>query len=140
MSQTNILTQKMQLKGAGKQDMNLQQSRKEFLKLNTANFRNLKLTILTNQVISGYCACHICCGPNAKGIAANGKRPQQGRTVAASRTLAFGSRVIIDGHIYTVEDRLARRYDSRFDIYFSRHEDAKRFGIRTNKVTVITDK
>jgi len=36
-----------------------------------------------------------------------------------------------------VQDRLAKRYDERFDVYMASHEDAKRFGKRKLKVTIV---
>ncbi len=99
------------------------------------------ITNIFTTIITGFCACRICCGPNAKGITANGSKPTQGITVAASRTIPFGSTVLIPSinptNRWKVQDRLAKRYDQRVDIYFQRHIDAKRFGIRTNKVIVI---
>lgn len=98
------------------------------------------MTNVIVAVVSAYCKCNLCCGPNAKGICANGKRPIQGITIAASRTIPFQSIVQVDEHTYTVQDRLAKRLDNRFDIYFNKHSDAKKFGIKTNRVTVITSK
>ena len=95
-------------------------------------------TNIITAVITAYCACKTCCGLNAKGITANGQRATQGVTIAASRTVKFNSLVEVDGHTYIVQDRLAKRFDSRFDIYFDKHSDAKKFGIKTNKVTIIT--
>jgi 3D (Asp-Asp-Asp) domain-containing protein len=47
----------------------------------------------------------------------------------------------VGSHNYIVQDRLAKRYDSRFDIYFNKHSDAKKFGIRTNQtVTIVRNK
>ena len=96
------------------------------------------MTNVIVAVVTAFCSCKICCGPNAKGICANGKAPVPQTTIAASRTIPLGSKVLLNGHEYRVDDRLARRYDNRFDIYFASHKDAKQFGIRTNKVTVIT--
>jgi 3D (Asp-Asp-Asp) domain-containing protein len=89
-------------------------------------------------VVTAYCKCNLCCGPNAKGICANNKPPIAGVTIAASRNIPLGSKVEVLGKTYTVQDRLAKRFDNRFDIYFASHKDAKQFGIRTNKVTIIT--
>lgn len=95
-------------------------------------------TNIVTAIVTAYCAGKCCCGPSAKGICANGQRPTQGITIAASRTIKFGSLVEVDGRRYIVQDRLAKRYDSRFDIYFEYHEKAKQFGIKRNqKVTVI---
>lgn len=98
--------------------------------------------MLTNTVvatITAYCACIKCCGPNANNITANGKTPKPNHTIAASRRFPFGSIVQVEGRTYVVEDRLAKRFDSRFDIFFSRHKDAQAFGIKRNvSVTIIT--
>ena len=98
-------------------------------------------TNIITATITAYCACKLCCGPNAKGITANGQRPIQGITIAASRTLPFGTTVIIGDKTFRVQDRLAKRYDNRFDIYFTKHSDAKKFGIKYGQqVTIITTK
>lgn len=94
-------------------------------------------TNIVTAIVTAYCAGKCCCGPSAKGICANGQRPTQGITIAASRTIKFGSLVEVDGRRYIVQDRLAKRYDSRFDIYFTKHSDAKKFGIKTQQVKVI---
>lgn len=99
------------------------------------------ITNIIVATVTAYCAGRCCCGPQAKGICANGKAPIQGTTIAASRSIKFGSLVSYNGHVYTVQDRLARRYDSRFDIYFRDHAAARNFGIKTNQtVTIITTK
>lgn len=90
--------------------------------------------------ITAYCACKTCCGPNAKGITANGNKPVQGITIAASRAIPFGSSVTTSYGRFTVQDRLAKRYDSRFDIYFTKHSDAKKFGIKTNQTVIVITK
>ena len=93
--------------------------------------------IVTNAIITAYCACSLCCGPKPSGLTASGLKPRQGITIAASRSIPFGTKVVINGRTYTVQDRLAKRYDSRFDIYFTKHSDAKAFGIHTNTITII---
>lgn len=96
------------------------------------------MPIITNAILTAYCACSICCGTkHAKlGITASGTRPVQGVTIAASRAIPLGSKVTIQGQTFVVQDRLARKYDARFDIYFNRHEDAKRFGKQKANVSV----
>ena len=98
--------------------------------------------MITNTIVAivtAYCSCtDVCCPKSSKGLTANGTRPVQGVTVAASRKYPLGSKVIINGKQYTVQDRLHRKFDARFDVYFNRHKDARAFGIQTNKVTVIT--
>lgn len=95
-------------------------------------------TNILTAILTAYCACRTCCGPNAAGITASGTRPVAGRTVAIPRAYPLGSRVVIGGHTYVGEDRTARRYDGRIDIFFPTHAAARRFGIRTNTVTIIT--
>ena len=87
-----------------------------------------------SETITAYCACTVCCGKNARGITAAGTRPMQGRTVAAPRNVPLGTKVLIDGKPFTVEDRTARRFDGRWDIYFERHQDAKNFGVKQLKI------
>ena len=96
---------------------------------------------MTNVIlatITGYCACSVCCGPNATGITASGKKPTPQHTVAGPRALPFGTIVIANNRAYRVEDRTSRCFDGRFDIYVATHKQAKAFGIKTNIVTIIT--
>ncbi|TXH15208.1 MAG: hypothetical protein E6R03_07555 [Hyphomicrobiaceae bacterium] len=93
--------------------------------------------MVTNAIITADCACTICCGPNAKGIAANGRPPVEGKTVAGPRSIPLGTKVRIAGHIYTVTDRTARRFDGRWDIFIADHRRALKFGRRTNNVEII---
>ena len=87
------------------------------------------------RTVTAYCACKICCGPKARGITAAGTRPVQGRTVAASRTIPLGTRIHIEGIGWrTVEDRLAKRFDGRVDVYFASHDAAKKFGKQQLKI------
>ena len=90
-----------------------------------------------SDTITGYCACPKCCGKNAKGITAAGTRPMQGRTVAASRSIPLGTRIHIEGIGWrVVEDRTAKRFDGRVDIYFRSHDEAKKFGKRKLQITI----
>lgn len=93
--------------------------------------------ITTNLLVTAYCACTLCCGKHATGKTASGIKPTQGITVAASRQLPFGTRLFIDGVGWrTVQDRLAKRYDNRVDVYFASHAQAKQFGISQRKVVI----
>lgn len=93
---------------------------------------------ITNAIITAYCACTNCCGPNATGLTAAGRPPVQGITIAGPRAFPLGTKVSINGHSYVVQDRTAKRYDGRWDIYFASHKEARNFGRRTNTVTIIT--
>lgn len=79
--------------------------------------------------ITAYCACSKCCGQWSGGPTASGVYPKEGVTVAASRSIPFGTKIHIDGVGHrVVQDRLAKRYDSRIDVYFASHKDALKFG------------
>jgi len=87
--------------------------------------------------VTAYCACQKCCPQWAGGLTASGKLPREGITVAAPRSLKFGTKVQIKGvGERVVQDRLARRYDNRFDVYFDDHQAALRFGKRRLIVTI----
>lgn len=88
--------------------------------------------------VTAYCPCAICCGVmGGTGITASGKQARQGVTVAASRSIPMGTRLRIEGvGVRVVQDRLAPRYDDRVDVFFTRHEDAVRFGKKTLAVRV----
>ena len=86
--------------------------------------------------ITGYCGCSRCCG-KATGRTASGTRATAGRTVAASSGLPFGTKVKINGHVYTVEDRGGAIRGKKIDIYFSSHSQALAWGVRYMPVEVI---
>ena len=80
--------------------------------------------------VTHYCACTRCCGPNAQGITASGKRVTEGM-VAMSSHYPFGTQIMINGVMYTVEDRGGSGIEndiSRVDIYVSDHNYALRLG------------
>ncbi|WP_394917208.1 NlpC/P60 family protein [uncultured Robinsoniella sp.] len=80
---------------------------------------------LGNFTLTAYCSCPVCCGVWSGGPTASGAMPVQGRTVAMGG-IPFGTRLIINGEIYTVEDR-GTPY-GHVDIYMSDHQDACVFG------------
>lgn len=106
------------------------------------------MPILSNVVFSAYCACRICCGPDASGITSLGTVPKEGRTIAGPRSIPLQSSVsikitdkrgIVTTNKRTVEDRIAKKWDGkRWDIYFKDHEAARRFGLRKGTVTIIS--
>jgi 3D (Asp-Asp-Asp) domain-containing protein len=80
--------------------------------------------------ITGYCSCSRCCGKTT-GITASGTVATAGRTIAADTSqFSFGSKLVIDGHTYTVEDRGGAIRGNRIDIFFSSHEKALQWGVR----------
>ena len=93
---------------------------------------------VAGETVTAYCACKRCCGKHAaKGITASGLVPVEGRTVAAARSIPLGTRIHIEGVGWrVVEDRTARRYDGRVDVYFKKHNDALQFGKRKLQITI----
>lgn len=86
--------------------------------------------------ITAYCSCSKCCGKST-GRTASGTRATAGRTVAASSKFAFGTKLNIGGHIYTVEDRGGAINGNRIDIYVNSHSAALQWGVKYLPVSVV---
>ena len=87
-------------------------------------------TNLGTYTLTAYCACAKCCG-KTDGITASGKKAVSGYTVAAPSNFPFGTKLEINGKIYTVEDRGGAIQGKRLDIYFDSHQEALNFGRKT---------
>jgi 3D (Asp-Asp-Asp) domain-containing protein len=83
--------------------------------------------------ITHYCNCSICCGQWAGGGTASGTTPTAGRTVAAD--LPFGTRLLINGQEYIVEDRGVS--GCWVDIYCDSHAEALARGMYQTEVYII---
>ena len=57
----------------------------------------------------------------------------------ACNELPIGTRLLIDGNVYIVEDTGSTPYDQWLDIYFDSHEDALAFGVRVKEVYIIRE-
>ena len=90
----------------------------------------------TTYKITAYCSCHKCCGKST-GRTASGTTATAGRTVAAPANFAFGTKLNIGGHIYTVEDRGGAIKGNKIDIYVSSHSEALQWGVRYLPVNVV---
>lgn len=97
--------------------------------------------------ITAYCACVKCCG-KSDAITASGKKARPNHTVALN-WLPFGTRVLINGVPYVVEDRGAESHFGTYyhrkgakkqikhiDIYFASHSEARKFGVKWLPVVV----
>lgn len=83
--------------------------------------------------ITAYCGCKKCSGGHNK--TASGTTPTEGRTIAADTSvLPYGSQVVIDGVVYTVEDCGSGVSGNHIDIFFSTHAKALAYGTKTVKV------
>ncbi len=85
--------------------------------------------------ITAYCPCAKCCG-KANGITAMGTRATAGRTVAASSKFSFGTKLVINGHTYTVEDRGGAIGQNKIDIFVNSHAEALAWGVKYLPVNV----
>lgn len=88
--------------------------------------------------VTHYCACTKCCGSNAQGITASGKQVAPGM-VAMSSYYPFGTQIMINGRMYTVEDRGGSGIENdihRVDIYVPDHQEALRLGRYKTTATI----
>ena len=85
--------------------------------------------------ITAYCPCAKCCG-KATGRTAMGTKATAGRTIAASGKFAFGTKLNINGHTYTVEDRGGAIQGNNIDIFVNSHAEALAWGVRYLPVSV----
>lgn len=75
---------------------------------------------------------------NGQGITASGERAVEGRTVAADKSIPFGTEIYIPalGQMYVVTDRGGAIHGDRLDLYMERREDALRFGVQWLEVWI----
>lgn len=98
------------------------------------------MPIVSNAIVTAYCACHLCCGLSG-GTTASGSLPREGVTVAGPRGVALGTAVFIPGvGRRSVQDRTTRRFDGRWDVYFKSHAKARAFGKRRLNITILSSK
>lgn len=98
--------------------------------------------------LTAYCGCSKCCGKwdenrpldeNGKPIVytANMSIAKEGVTIAADiNILPYGTKVIIDGHEYIVQDKGGVINGNRIDIYFESHQDALNFGVQYKEIYI----
>lgn len=86
--------------------------------------------------VTAYCACSKCCGWST-GITASGAMATANHTIAAPSTFSFGTKVLINGQTYTVEDRGGAIQGNRIDVYMNSHSEALAWGVRYLYVEVL---
>ena len=94
--------------------------------------------------VTAYCPCKKCCGPGAKGLTASGLsiRYNGGHFVAAdTRLLHFHQKLVIPGYAedqpVEVIDRGGAIKGHHVDVFFPTHEQAKAWGVRWMKVSLV---
>ena len=90
---------------------------------------------LGNYKLTAYCSCEDCCGSWGGTTTASGTTPTVGRTIACN-SLPFGTKLLINGNVYTVEDTGGMAGDV-IDIYMDNHQSALNFGIRNAEVYLV---
>ncbi len=91
-------------------------------------------TYLGTFKLTAYCSCAKCCG-TANNVTASGVYPTAGHTVAMNG-IPFGTKLMINGVVYTVEDR-GTPYGT-VDIYCGSHQEALNFGLQVADVYQIS--
>lgn len=91
------------------------------------------------STVTGYSSLDSC---NTKlCLMASGKSAYVG-AVACPTKLPLGSKVRIQGKVYTCEDRTAKRFDGRYDIFFGygkeAHQKALNWGIKKLDVDIVS--
>lgn len=92
-------------------------------------------TVKYTANVSWYTASENECG-KADGITASGHIAQAGVTIAAD-DLPLGTRVLINGHEYVVQDRFGAGHVNRIDIYCESKEEAFRNGRQFLEVEIL---
>ena len=88
--------------------------------------------------VTGYCACEICTGDYK--LTYSETIPKSERTVAADlHVFPLGTRLKIDGIIYTVEDTGASIKGNKIDIFYNTHQEALESGRRFIEVFRVGD-
>lgn len=94
---------------------------------------------LGNFKITHYCACTKCCGQNAQGITASGKRVEANKTIAVDPSvIKLGSKVYIDGYGYMeAQDTGSAIKGNIIDVYVDDHQEALKMGVQYKDVFLI---
>ena len=87
--------------------------------------------------LTAYCPCSKCCG-KSNGITASGTKATAGRTIAAPSNFKFGTKVVINGNTYVVEDRGGAIKGNKIDLFLPSLKDTNMFGRQKGKVYIIT--
>ena len=96
-----------------------------------------QMEYLGDWTATGYCPAECCCGSWAWGATASGVMPTANHTVACN-SLPFGTQLMIDGIVYTVEDTGWSPYgDAWVDIFFDTHSEALAWGERIVSVYLV---
>jgi len=87
--------------------------------------------------LTAYCSCSECSGGWGTQTA-TGARCQEGRTVAVDPdVIAYGTKLLINGHVYTAEDCGGGVTGDHVDIYIDDHERVDAFGVKYANIWIV---
>lgn len=88
---------------------------------------------------TGYCPCYQCSEGWGRHTS-TGAIAQSGHTIAVDpRIIPYGSKVMINGIVYTAEDRGGGVKGNHIDIFFDSHSQTRSHGSRAEEVFLITN-
>lgn len=86
---------------------------------------------------TAYCSCRRCCR-GGKNRTKSGTVPQAGHTISADlRVFPLGTKLRINGVVYTVEDSGSGIRGNKLDIFFNSHSQALQYGKRSADVYIV---
>lgn len=86
---------------------------------------------------TAYCSCRKCTR-SGKNRTKSGTVPQAGRTISADlRVFPLGTKLRINGVVYTVEDSGSGIRGNKLDIFFNSHSQALQYGKRSADVYIV---
>lgn len=87
--------------------------------------------------LTAYCPCNEC-SEQYDDMTATGVKAQEGRTIAVDPdVIPYGTKVIINGEVYTAEDCGGAIKGNIIDIYFDSHSEVDAFGKRVAEVFIL---
>lgn len=87
---------------------------------------------------TGYCNCESC--SSGFSLTYSGTVPRARHTISADLTLyPIGTKLMIDGIVYTVEDKGSSVVGNCVDIFYDRHDDAVSHGRKTQEVFMVLE-
>lgn len=107
----------------------------------TAEYTKPQISYLGKYKVTAYCSCEICCEQYGKNrpldkdgneivYTASGKIAEQGITIAADKSIPFGTQLIVNGRAYIVQDRGGAVKGDCLDVYFTSHQEALKWGVQ----------
>lgn len=86
---------------------------------------------------TAYCPCSRCCG-RAGARTCTGTVPRANHTISVDpRIVPMGSKLLIDGVVYTAEDQGSGVNGKKVDIFFNSHQEALRYGVKNVEVYLL---